>query len=176
MKLKEELGKAKIIITDLETKFKESNKIEIEKETQIPVNPPPKPPDINLLLLAKEKEIMNKMNEKFMIDEKNYRSCIEFISRNKIQIENELIKKTNLLKKINEALEVYDENEIHYRSLLKLYNSKIERLDKIINEKTKDLLIDLLEEDYTDLRLANNHLLEILNSKPLIKLQIDCME
>ena len=158
-KLKEELGQSKSIINSLESEEK--------RRYKTPTKPSPFYSVSTISNEAHQKQIMEQ-NQKALEMEILLKQSMDVLTENELILQTELAKKEEYINIFRCASDVYDNNEMQYRTLLNLQESKLTRYQKALKNGKACEIENLMTEENGILKRENAALLEILKTMPLV--------
>jgi len=160
--LKEELGKCRSTIANFEGGH--------GMQLQAVRSPPKLTPHSNPFGISPEAQrALYEQNQRSMELEIQLKQTIEVLGENELLLQVELAKKEDHLNMFKSAVELYESNEIQYRSVILLNRSKVERLTRAVSAKISEVNYNImLEVENKELKKENSCVVEMLRSSPVI--------
>lgn len=155
--LREELGRYKCMVISLEN----------EKKLMV-VRSPKMTPIAGMFGMESQKSLLEQ-NQRSLEIEILLKQSMEVLSENELLLQTELAKKEEYINIFKSAVEFYENNELQYRTVLSLNQSKVQRLSDVLAIRTKDYNFDgMIESENVQLKKENNSLLEIVRNTPVV--------
>ena len=166
--LKKEIKRLKEEITDLKQMQKEDSCLDA-KETILINNLAPEQLQKEFAAASFRGPKTGALGKNVSEMEMLLKQSIDVLGESEMHLQKELAKRDDLIEQLKSFHEIYQQNELQMRMVIKLQNSKLERFQSSIHQKfSEENLTQLLDFERMQLQKENKSLHEIMENTPTI--------